>query len=189
MPTVQDSWAKMEALLAKIAPDVISDLNEGAEDFLFSALEAKIGVDLPDEFVEFYKIHNGQNFEAVGGFIYCEQLLPITGVIDEWNIWKKLYDDKDFDDSQSSPAKGIKDDWWNPLWIPITSDGSGNNYCVDLDPAEGGKIGQVIRMWHDDAIRELVANSISEWFLQLIDEYAKGGYKYSDDAFGIIKEN
>ncbi|WP_156441033.1 SMI1/KNR4 family protein [Burkholderia sp. ABCPW 14] len=44
----------------------------------------------------------------------------------------------------------IKDDWYNLKWIPFTHDGSGIRLCLNLDPAEGGTLGQVVRIWHDD---------------------------------------
>ncbi|PPK42935.1 hypothetical protein B0G57_11531 [Trinickia symbiotica] len=37
-----------------------------------------------------------------------------------------------------------------------------------LDGAEGGTYGQVIRIWHDDAQRELVASSFREWLHRLV---------------------
>ncbi|MBO7776747.1 SMI1/KNR4 family protein [Burkholderia pseudomallei] len=61
----------------------------------------------------------------------------------------------------------MKDDWYNLKWIPFTHDGSGIRLCLDLDPAEGGTLGQVVRIWHDDEARELVAGSFSEWLGQV----------------------
>ncbi|WP_369123625.1 SMI1/KNR4 family protein [Clostridioides difficile] len=41
--------------------------------------------------------------------------------------------------------------------------------CIDLDPAEDGSSGQVIRVWHDDARRERIAGSFSEWLARVAD--------------------
>ncbi|KWE64809.1 hypothetical protein WL77_20605 [Burkholderia ubonensis] len=61
------------------------------------------------------------------------------------------------------PEPGIRGDWYNLKWIPLTHNGSGDHLCVDLDPDEGGRIGQVIRVWHDSPERELVAKRVGEW--------------------------
>ncbi|WP_332455118.1 SMI1/KNR4 family protein [Burkholderia ubonensis] len=61
------------------------------------------------------------------------------------------------------PEPGIRGDWYNLKWIPLTHNGSGDHLCVDLDPDEGGRIGQVIRVWHDSPERELVAKGVGEW--------------------------
>jgi cell wall assembly regulator SMI1 len=58
----------------------------------------------------------------------------------------------------------VRDDWWNPRWIPFTHDGGGNHLCLDLDPAEGGAVGQVISMWHDSGERAVQGHSFGEWF-------------------------
>ena len=187
MLTINQIWAKLETQLNLLAPEIVKDLNEKADDFLFSALQSKIGAVLPTDFVELYKIHNGQNFEIGGGFIGCEQWLPINAIIDEWNIWKKLYDQKTFDEAIASPDSGIQNIWWSPLWIPLTGDGAGNNFCMDLAPANGGKYGQIIRMWHDHEHRELIAGSISEWFEKIASDLENGFFQYSDDAFGMIR--
>jgi len=36
---------------------------------------------------------------------------------------------------------------------PLTDSGSGDRHCLDLDPAPGGSVGQVILMWHDSPER------------------------------------
>ncbi|MEH2143178.1 SMI1/KNR4 family protein [Nostoc sp.] len=80
-------------------------------------------------------------------------------------------------------------DWWSPLWIPLTYDGAGNHDCLDLAPAKGGKVGQIIQMWHDEGERELVASSFQNW----LEEYATGlesdQYVFSHEYGGIVNTN
>nr|WP_241011423.1 SMI1/KNR4 family protein [Burkholderia sp. Ac-20392] len=59
-------------------------------------------------------------------------------------------------------------------WIPFTHDGSGNHLCIDLDPADDGFSGQVIRVWPDDARRERIAGGFSEWLARIADEGQSG---------------
>jgi len=182
-------WKSIEIKLKEIAPDILDNLNDGITDAEVADLEKLINAKMPIDFIKFYKIHNGQKTESAG-LIECEELLSFDRIKEEWKVWKDLLDTKDFADNNgsytSTPENGIKNDWWNALWIPITSDGSGNHYCLDLDPTEEGNTGQIIRMWHDDAERNLVANSFKEWMVDYKDKLVSGQLVYSEDYFGII---
>lgn len=151
----------------------------------FSPIEDHLEVQLPSEFVSFLKIHNGQNSNSEG-LLDAEQLLSTERIAQEWAVWKELLDKGTFIGIYSDPAGGVKNDWWNPKWIPITYDGSGNHYCIDLDPASTGTSGQIIRMWHDEGTRELVAPSFKVWISQYLAELKNGQYIYSEEYGGII---
>jgi len=181
-------WTRFENWISKNASHLTSSLNDPATEDQISKLEKTIQEKLPKEYIEFLKLHNGQNRESEG-LISTEELLSIERVIEEWVVWKALLEKGDFDGSQSSPDKGIKSDWWNPKWIPITYDGSGNHFCIDIDPDNGGKKGQIIRMWHDSAEREFIANSFNEWFNNYVTDLEKGKYVYSEDWGGIINKD
>ncbi len=58
--------------------------------------------------------------------------------------------------------------------IGFSGDGGGNNLCIDMEPAEGGMVGQVITMWHDDATRNLIAPSLTG-FIEIIAEDFEDG--------------
>ena len=123
------------------------------------------------------------------GLIDVEELLSTERIFNEWTVWKELLDGGDFDGINSIPDHGVKDDWWNKRWIPITYDGSGNHYCIDLDPTEKGKRGQIIRMWHDSPEREIVAGSFYEFFSNYVKGIESGQYIYSEDWYGIINKD
>ncbi|WP_244289492.1 SMI1/KNR4 family protein [Burkholderia puraquae] len=95
-------------------------------------------------------------------------------IVAHWPIWNKLVAGGDFDDMTSNPAAGIRDDGDTLRWIPFTHDGSSNHRCVDLDPAENGTVGQVIRGWHDDEQREHVASRYAEWLTRVVAERGGG---------------
>jgi cell wall assembly regulator SMI1 len=90
-----------------------------------------------------------------------------------------------FDDNISDPEDGVKNDWWNPLWVPFTFDGSGNHTCIDLDPAPNGSVGQVIRMWHDAPCGELYASSFTEYISNYILGIETGKYVYAK-GWGLV---
>lgn len=189
---MNSTWLMIENWLEENAPQIKESLNEGINSKEIEHVENTIGAKLPLDFLEFYKIHNGQDSSSEG-LINAEELLSFERIIDEWSIWKDLLDKKTFEENGTSftsePDKGIKNNWWNPLWIPITYDGSGNHFCLDLDPDENGNYGQIIRMWHDDAIRTLEAKSFTEWINEYVIKLQNGDYIYSEDWGGVINKD
>jgi len=194
---MKDSWLKIRNWLKGNHPAVISTLNIGALPDDIKKLESLIGTHMPTDFKEFYSIHNGQSFTHLRLFD-GDILLSISDIIAEWIQWKDVLPIinencvKDFGSpAESSPDPGIKNDWWNLLWIPITANGSGDNYCIDLDPTDEGQKGQIIRMWHDDPQRELVSSSFRQWIYDYIADLENNVYEASDDIGwgGVVRKD
>jgi cell wall assembly regulator SMI1 len=182
-------WLRFEKWLEGNAPHLLQQLNKGATQTEIDQLETLIDKKLPDDFIEFYKIHNGQQYSQEG-IINHEQLLSIEYIIGHWENWEGLlceFENED-DPITSEPDEGVKDNWWNPLWIPFTHDGSGNNICIDLDPSKQGHFGQVIRMWHDSSYRELYASSFTEWFENYISGLEAGKFVYAE-GWGLVDKD
>jgi cell wall assembly regulator SMI1 len=175
---MKEIWKTIENKLKEMAPLVYEDLNEGATQEQIDELERVIGAKLPTDFVEFYKIHNGQTpikFDPEITLFNHAKLMSIDEIIEVWDMWKGLVEAGEFIDNKNKPKKtnpdtGIKNDWWNTLWIPFFDDGNSNHYCIDLDPAQDGNYGQVIQTWHDDKDRKLIARSFKDWFIQFKDD-------------------
>lgn len=184
---MKETWTKIEDWLEKNASQIYDSLNEGATDEDFEDLEDLINKTLPIEVKTFYEIHNGQS--SIGeGLIDTEELLSTERIMDEWQVWKDLYDRGVFDESEVDADDHVKQVWWHPFWIPLTYDGSGNHYCLDLSPDEGGKKGQIIRIWHDSPERELIANSFTEWVKGFAEGLENNKYVYSEEWGGIINK-
>jgi len=166
---LRDTWRQLEAAFAADASRLPGGLNGPASDDEIAALQTALRTQLPDAFVDSLRIHDGQA-DSGNEFSGSDALLSAHEILAQWRIWKGLVDGGDFDGMESEPDPGIRDDWYNLKWIPFTHDGSGNHLCIDLDPAEGGFPGQVIRVWHDDARRERIAGSFSAWLARVADE-------------------
>jgi cell wall assembly regulator SMI1 len=185
---MQEVWKRFENWLQANAPQLLKDLNPPAAEAELQQLATLLGTELPADFLAFYRIHDGQQSNA-GGLFNAEELLSVARMKDEWTIWNDLLKGSDFDGTTSKPVPGVRADWWNPRWLPLTYDGAGNHCCLDLAPAEGGTVGQVIRMWHDDAERTLLAGSFSEWMEQYVVGLESGEYVFSEDYDGIISKD
>ena len=175
VPTVKVSWKGIKAALKEQDRLENVSLNKPATAAALSKAATKWGVTLPEEFVESYRLHNGQASEVEdlipsptgGEFDGTFQLLPLDEIDSEWAMWKELVDGGEFTGTTSDPDKGIRDDWWNAGWIPFAANGAGDSICLDLNPAKEGRMGQVITMNHETSERRLLANSFAEWLADL----------------------
>ncbi|MBN2892464.1 MAG: SMI1/KNR4 family protein [Bacteroidales bacterium] len=176
---MEDIWDQLLDQLAEYDIDLEEALNPGAGEHEIIDTETKLKIKFPLDFIEFYKIYNGQD-EMSDNLIYGHELLSFNRIIAEWKIWKQLFDKGNFNKNgkiqKSSPDKGIKDDWWNPMWIPFTYDGSGNHYCLDLDPTDDGHIAQIIQVSHDEDKRLFVAKSFKEFIEKYINDLKTGKF-------------
>ncbi|WP_241022648.1 SMI1/KNR4 family protein [Burkholderia sp. Se-20373] len=166
---LRETWQRLEAAFAADASRLPGGLNGPASDDEIAALQTALGTQLPDAFVDSLRIHDGQA-DSGNEFSGSDALLSAHEILAQWRIWKGLVDGGDFDGMESEPDPGIRDDWYNLKWIPFTHDGSGNHLCIDLDPAEDGFPGQVIRVWHDEARRERIAGSFSAWLARVAND-------------------
>ena len=189
--------AQLDALVKKYPAaaaelELTFELNAGASEADFAELEQTLGYALPEEFKELYRVANGET--DIGSVFAGEEWLSIERIIDEYNIWQELYQNGTFQEDDGTPygcepEAGIKPDfWWNPKWIPLSADGGGNGKMIDLDPAEQGRVGQIIQMWHDDAAREKEAASLRE-FLQNYVRDLEAGLYVLDAEFGLILQS
>lgn len=193
---MKDTWDMLLEIFEKKYPKIIETLNDGATESDFLNLENVVGQELPQEFKEFYSVHNGQVQTHLSLFD-GDFLLSTDRIVVEWKAWNNVLREinkqaiEEYDSKLTSePETGIKNDWWNQSWIPITSNGCGDNYCIDMDPTYEGKKGQIIRMWHDDARRELIAPSFKEWIEKYFLDLRAGKYEFSDSIGwgGLLKK-
>ncbi len=183
---VAQAWVRIEAWMQKNAPAVFATLKPGATDTELEALQVALGVTLPTDMAASYRIHNGAGDDLSVSFGGWYDFFDLDRILDEWTVWKELLDGGEFEGEASEPKdSGIRPDWWNAAWIPITGDGGGNHLCVDLAPAGGGTVGQIITMWHDDTDRELIAPSFTALLQKWADDLEAGKY-VSSRKYGLV---
>lgn len=189
---MQEIWRRIDAWLSAHTSELLEQssgsqdvMNPGVTNAEIAEAEKFLGVTFPEDVRACYRIHNGQGQHAPGLFPGGE-FLSLKRICDEWGVWKDLLDGGDFKDVQGEPNGPVRDDWWNPAWIPITYDGAGNHYCLDLAPAEGGNAGHILEFWHDDASRTVVATSLTAWLEEFADDLEAGEYVCAVDEYGRI---
>ena len=184
---MNEDFEKFKQWLKLNYEEGFEDLNPPATDEEIQSLKIALDFDLPKDLIDILKIHNGQKGDA--GYLFDgQEFLSSNRIISEWKVWKDLLDNGSFNGSYSEPQEGIKNDWWNKKWIPYTHNGSGDHYCIDMDPSENGTSGQIITMWHDDDQRDLLSSSLSEWFKSYVEGLYSGQYIYTDEYESIMNK-
>jgi len=169
-------WKKIESWLEKNAPDQFAALEPGADAAAVKKAEQAMSCELPKDVAESYRIHDGMR-AGVGPLIDDWRLLSLAMMVKEWQGLKKVADAGTFADMDAKPDVQIKPGWWNPRWIPICSNNSGDFLCVDLDPQRTGKSGQIITYLHADPARKLTAKNLTSLLKQFAADLAAGKYK------------
>lgn len=168
-------WQRIEMWLKQYTPDILADLREGASDADLKKAAQVLSCVLPDDMTESYRIHDGTRGSA--SLLGEWELLSLDGIVKEWKILKKLYDDGTFEGLEGDAGVGIQSDWWNPRWIPVGGNGSGDFLCVDLNPPPAGTSGQIISFFHAEPRRELVAKGFKFWLAEFADDLESGKYE------------
>lgn len=184
---------QLEILKEKHSSDFNFIFNSGATDEDFAQLEVLFKMPLPEDFKALYRVANGQSIDSQD-LLQGEEWLSIERIMDEYQCWLGLYENGDFlengKDYGCNPDEGIKSDFWfNPKWLPLTSNGSGDNLMIDFDPSPKGEIGQIIEIYHDEDSRLLKALSLKAFFEQYAEDLANNQYLLDEYGLRCIRSN
>ena len=172
---MKTKWDTIIEWMEENNEDVISTFKNGATTEDIAALENLIGKPLPESFKEFYAIHNGQDTGSVFNSAIIEPdsegLMDIERITAEWKMFESVEKEYYTEVAAEDVEEGVKPLFWNKLWVPIISDGIGNNYCLDLDPDTNGQVGQIIFRDHEGPVYHIVASSFEEWVDDYINAY------------------
>ena len=178
-------WDRIHFWLESNALEVLASLRPGATQEQLRAAEEAMGVRFPEEVEIVYRVHDGQvrglNHSFAPAFIEGDEWFSLERMVESWRVWKDLVEGGHFDGIESEPEGRIRSDWYHLGWIPVTGDGGGDSRCLDLAPAPGGRVGQIIRQIHDDGYRSVEADSLIEWFSAFADDLEAGEYTTHPD--------
>jgi cell wall assembly regulator SMI1 len=179
---VHVAWNTIHSWFAKHAPQKLEASGPPATDDEVKAAETELGRSLPEDLKAFYTLHNGIATDVFPSCVGFDSMgftpLSLEQIVEEWRLWKDNSDAGEFADSKAKAKPGIRPEWWNDAWVPFASNGGGDCQCVDLAPAQGGSIGQVISIWHDMDERRLLAPSFVEFLEQIARGLESGRYKF-----------
>ncbi len=176
MESVDHAWQRIETWLKVFAPHVWEGLNPGVSQQDIEQKEADIGVQLPEDFLACYRVHNGSRSRRVLlGFSDWYPLLDVVG--GEAGVYQDLLQDEEWANATpgwiSDPTRQplpVQPVWRHPLWLTFAEESSSYDYCIDLAPAPDGHIGQILSWDHEDGPAEILFPS----FEVLLSSYADG---------------
>lgn len=176
---VADRMRTIEAWLDENKPHLLETFCPPATNEAIAAARQALGTELPDDWVELLRLHDGQEPDAP--MIATCSLLPLEEVVAEHARLVELFRDAGpVDESAVDP--GIKKVAYTPAWIPIGRSARGRDIlCLDLDPDRGGKRGQVVLVAVDDDARNLVATSVSDLLAQYFEAAQNGELEEDED--------
>jgi cell wall assembly regulator SMI1 len=187
-----ETWLK---LFDESRIEIRKQLNPAATPQQIAKLEQKTGIKLPEDLRALYLIANGQQdaFKVtyrtgqpniielpfavapdgyVGNLFGSYHFLSTIEAEKEWENWRVIYSGSsqaerdDFDDNiEIREGDPVRKQYANLRWLPFARDGGGNSYAVDMDPAPGGRAGQVIVIGPDEDLRRVLAPNIKEFFV------------------------
>ncbi len=105
-------------------------------------------------------------------------MMPIAEIQASWGFLRQLAAKGAFAELELQPSPYLHSAWWHPGWIPVVSSDTGDYFCVDSDPPEPKRYGQVLLFLHEQPDRPLVAGSLGAWLARIHRDLADGLYTF-----------
>lgn len=179
--------------LERHAPALARSLGDPVTPQALADAEALLGRRLPADYVDFLRLHDGQRFvpHESGGtgtlapIFSAFEILSLAHAAGEWRSMRE-WDDDDEDIETEGPvrARYAHEAWW-PFTVIY---GSSHHHCLDLDPAPGGKVGQVIVVSMKDLRRSVLAPSFTAFVQRLVSVLDGGGVEVGEEGIELPDE-
>jgi cell wall assembly regulator SMI1 len=176
MDSIERLWDRIETWLKANAPDIAHALTGGVTEEDLRLAEETMGLVLPEDVKASYRRQNG--FYA-GTFLMQQAIFyDLAGMVRGQQGSKAFWADL-LSNAPRSPkylSGPIQPVWWHPSWLPLTGDGAGNLWCLDLAPSPEGKIGQIIDFDHEVGPTKVIATSFQELLSTFAAQLEAGHY-------------
>jgi cell wall assembly regulator SMI1 len=134
-------------------PELLDELAAPATSTDLERLSTRVGAPLPEAFAELLRWHDGTAEGNFSGFQFNRQLMRTSAILGTMDMLDELLDAGDFDGEW----------WWRKRWLPFLDNGGGDLVCIDFEGSFGGRPGQIVEFWHDDADRVLAYPDFDAW--------------------------
>ena len=177
---MQDVWNRIESWISANAPNLSKALGPPVSKKALAEFEEVTKLKLPEDFAASLAIHDGDapGMTLISG---CK-FMPLKRITAQWHMWRNLALRGEFDDMDAVAEGPVQPVWYSMDWIPFFAEGLDRHYCLDLDPAEGGNVGQVILLYHEANDREFEAPSFRDFLSGFADELEGGKFVYTAGA-------
>ena len=183
-----ESHARIARWIAEADPLGAAPFNRPATEAQISAAEARLGMVFPASIRNLYRLADGQPRDAVC-LADAFNMMALEEVVEAADFLNDAFpggiNGEDPDHAPMDVDMGIRATWWWPRWIPMMTNGSGDYLCLDLDPADGGTVGQIISYYHDETYRRREASGMDALLAKIADMLSAGGYVIEE---GMIEQ-
>jgi cell wall assembly regulator SMI1 len=179
--SLENVWQRIASWYKDNTPSGLP-LAKGASEKQVARLEKTLEQTLPADIRESYLLHNGTG----GAFLlYFGELMTLDGIERIWQRygeWQRTNSYGIGDDWTTRAEGPIKPYWWGPARIPLTDNGGGDPVFLDLDPAKGGRRGQLIKYSHEVGPQFVLAGSFAKWLKDIAHGLDDGKFVYDEEA-------
>jgi cell wall assembly regulator SMI1 len=166
-------------------------LPPGANEKQIEAIEKTVGLKLPNDLKEFYRLHDGTGkitLMAFDPWRITYPVLSLSGIAAQWKTIQKAlkagaFDSADFANKPNGPIAKV---WFHPAWIPVVDNQNGDYLFVDLAPGKGGLRGQVIDFFRHSGATNVLTNSFADLLLTVAKQLRAGEYKADKKSKSLV---
>ncbi len=183
-------WHRIEAWIVKHVPALLTAdapqplFAPPASGSALAALERHLGLRLHDQVAGLLRMCDGVRpgdyplpMRATSPTKW--RTISSVEVTAQWDLLGSIADSTSLE-LKVRTVGPVRPTWWNKSWIPIADCGMGDAVCVDMDPAQGGTVGQLILYEHDFEERKVLYPSLLNWLGECADDLESGAYIYID---------
>lgn len=177
IPPITTTLAQIQSWMQNYAPDVV--FRPPATPNAIDCFAYKSSLTVPEGLRQTLLITDGETRKSAG-MIGNWRLMPIGEIQAAWGLLKKLTEKGAFADRAPKPSPYIQKTWWYSAWIPIVTSDQGNYFCLDTDPPDPERFGQVLLFLQNRSERPLIAGSLPAWFDRISRDLESGQYQYDE---------
>ena len=183
-PSVIAFFAKLQAWITENAPDVT--FRPPANPATIEDFTAKSSLNLPEDLRKILLMADGETRKSAGG-IGNWRLMPIAEIQVAWGWLTQMAAKGAFTKliPQASPYLQVA--WWHPGWVPFVTSDAGDYFCIDTQPPEHDRYGQILLFFQYRPERPLVAANLEAWLDRITRDLSTGIYTY-DEVTGFDGE-
>lgn len=180
MKDTEKCWANIERWMDENSPSLKTSLNLPASLADIKEVKALLKLDLPSEYIDLYRRHDGQNTSMHANLFYG---LPFLSIHEGMREYENLiaqnmeyipqinyqYIDKEISPSASDHLSRF----------PLAGGIDVYAVFVDLAPSDVGKYGQVVFIDYEMEVALKVSNSVSDMVCEFYSGLNSGSYELS----------
>jgi cell wall assembly regulator SMI1 len=183
---VARTWLGVETWARSNLPGMLAELNGPAEPQAITRLEATLGFELPVDFRTSLGVHDGETGDGAlldsGG-----QLLNVRAIGDDLELERCAL--RDYPELAADKLSGpARRSLYGPRRVPIIDFNRDQIWLLDLDPAPGGQVGQVLIRDVEDGRLEVVAPSFAQFLSDYLHRLETGRARFTKDQIDQLKQ-